>query len=165
MASIVAASSFFRRNSLGRSRLTWAVLASLALACDSNPYDPRQVPQIRVLPVLALPVVSFSWLPEGAGLLRVYRGSQAGDGYTPDLVWSIVATGKNSLASGVVYGTTALTGGTTDVAAQPLVPGVPYTVQISRQDPKGKGDSFMNTNNRYVNTQTFTVAAITPSVR
>jgi hypothetical protein len=139
------------------------VIAALLLACDSNPYDPRQVPKIRVTPVIAAPVVSFAWEPEGAALLRVYSGTVAGDGYSATLVWSIAATSRNSLASGVEYGTTRPVGGATDVAAKLLVPGAPYTVQISRADPKGKGDSFLGTSNRYVNTQTFTVAAVLPA--
>jgi hypothetical protein len=138
-------------------------IAVLLLACDSNPYDPRQVPKIRVTPVLAAPIVSFAWEPAGAALLRVYSGTVAGDGYSATLVWSIAATSGNSLESGVEYGTTRPAGGSTDVAAKPLVPGAPYTVQISRRDPKGKGDSFLGTSNRYVNTQTFTVAAVLPA--
>jgi len=44
--------------------------------------------------------VIISWQPAGAQLLRVHRGVSADDGYSSNLVWSIAATGVNSLASG-----------------------------------------------------------------
>jgi hypothetical protein len=36
------------------------------------------------------------------------------------------------------------------------VPGEVYPAQVTRQDPKGSGDGFTNTRNRYVGTVTFT---------
>jgi hypothetical protein len=36
-------------------------------------------------------------------------------------------------------------------------------VQVSRMDPKGKGDGFTNTANRYVNTQTFQLPTSIPA--
>jgi hypothetical protein len=139
------------------------IVVGLLLGCDSNPFDEAQVPQITVTPVVALPVVRFSWQPAGAQLLRVYRGPAAGDGYSDALVWSIAATGNNTLVSGLEYGDNPLQGGTTDVAAKPMIPGQAYTVQITRRDPKGKGDGFTNTANRYVNTRTFAVPASIPA--
>jgi hypothetical protein len=58
--------------------------------------------------------------------------------------------------SGVPYGVSPA-GGTTDFAARPLVAGETYTAQVTRQDPKGSGDGFTNTANRYVGTATFTI--------
>ena len=37
-----------------------------------------------------------------------------------------------------------------------LVGGQVYTAQVTRLDPKGTGDGFTNTGNRYVGTATFT---------
>mgnify|MGYP000712038695 CR=1 FL=1 len=139
------------------------LVACLLLGCDSNPFDAAQVPQITVTPVVALPVVRFSWQPAGAQQLRVYRGGAAGDGYSDALVWSIVATGSNTLVSGLEYGDKVLQGGTTDVASKPMIRGQTYTVEITRRDPKGKGDGFTNTSNRYVNTKTFAVPASAPA--
>ncbi len=139
------------------------VACVLLLGCDSNPFDEAQVPQITVTPVVAIPVVRFSWQPAGAQLLRVYRGPSAGDGYSDALVWSIAATGNNTLVSGIEYGDKVLQGGTTDVASKPMIPGQTYTVEITRRDPKGKGDGFTNTSNRYVNTRSFAVPASIPA--
>ena len=133
------------------------ILACSALllfaACDSNPYDATQRPRVSVV-TAAVPVIS--WTPQGAQLVRVYRGVVAGDGYGASLWWSIAATSKNSLQSGIAYGATSPAGGTTDVAAKALVPGEQFTVEVTRADPKGKGDGFTGTSNRYVGTVTFT---------
>lgn len=131
--------------------------------CDVNAFDRTQVPRITVTPVVAAPLVVIAWQPAGAALVRVYRGTVAGQGYGPDLVWSIAATSGNSLVSGVEYGVAPPPGGVTDVSAQPLTPGAPYTVEVTRQDPKGSGGGFTNTRNRYVSTQTFTIAARLPA--
>ena len=96
--------------------LTGAIGFAVA-ACDVNPYDASQQPRVSVA-ASATPVIS--WQPEGAQLVRVYRGTTAGDGYTAALVWSIAATSSNSLRSGVSYGASAPTGGTIDVAANPI---------------------------------------------
>lgn len=136
---------------------------ALCLACDSNPFDQAEVPQITVTPVFALPIVRFSWTPQGAQLVRVYKGRVAGDGYGPDLMWSLAATGKNTIQSGIEYGTTVAPGAALDVSAQALVNGQAYTVQISRQDPKANGsDGFTNNANRYVATQMFIVGSTPP---
>ena len=139
------------------------LIACFLFACDSNPFDAAQVPQITVTPVIAIPVVRFAWQPAGAQQLRVYRGATAGDGYTDALVWSIVATGSNTLVSGLEYGDKVLQGGTTDVASKPMVPGQTYTVEVTRRDPRATGDGFTNTSNRYVNTRTFAVPAGAPA--
>ncbi len=139
------------------------LVVGVLLACDSNPFDAAQVPQITVTPVIVLPVVRFTWQPAGAQLLRVYRGGAAGDGYSDALVWSIVATGNNTLVSGIEYGDNVLQGGATDVAAKPMIRGQTYTVQITRRDPKGKGDAFTNTSNRYVSTKSFALPASIPA--
>ena len=123
-----------------------------ATACDRNPYDPAQQPRVTVAYRAGVPVIE--WQPSGAQLVRVYRGATAGDGYGDRLVWSIAATTGNSLVSGVAYGA-APSGGTTDVAARPLLAGETYTAQVTRQDPRGTGDGFTNTGNRYVGTTTF----------
>lgn len=132
--------------------------ASTLLSCDRNPYDPTQVPRV-VATTGGTAAVVVSWQPAGAQLVRVYRGATAGDGYTAALVWSVAATAGNSLTSPLSYGTTTPSGGSTDLANRPLVPGELYTVQVTRQDPKGRGDGFTNTSNRYVGTATFTATA------
>lgn len=131
------------------------------LACDSNPFDQAQVPVITITPLVAVQLLQFSWTPQGAQLVRVYKGATAGDGYGPDLVWSIAATGKNTIQSPMEYGTTSAPGATIDKAPTALLPGQFYTVQITRQDPKGNGsDGFTNNSNRYVGTQTFKVGSV-----
>lgn len=134
-------------------------LCFVAAACDTNPYDASQRPMVIVTPVSTSPFVEISWQPAGAQLVRVYRGTVVGDGYGESLMWSIAANGSNSLVSAVSYGDASPTGGTTDVAAKPLVRGERYTVEVTRRDPKGSGDGFTNTKNRYVGTATFTYAA------
>ncbi|MCC6243594.1 MAG: hypothetical protein IT353_12185 [Gemmatimonadaceae bacterium] len=138
-----------------RTVLMAAIGFALA-ACDVNPYDATQQPRVSVA-ASATPVIT--WQPEGAQLVRVYRGTTAGDGYTSALVWSIAATSSNSLRSGVSYGASAPTGGTIDVPATALVPGAVYTVQVTRRDPEASGDGFTNTANRYVGTATFAAPA------
>ena len=130
--------------------------AVAGLGCDVNPYDPSQVPRITITPVVAAPLVKIAWTPEGAQLLRVYRGTVA-DGVSANIVWSVSATGPNSLRSGIEYGENPPPGGNIDVPAKALILGQAYTVQISRRDPKGTGDGFTNTSNRYESVQTFTL--------
>jgi hypothetical protein len=132
----------------------WAVAA-----CDANPFDATQQPQVAVAAGSGKSsTVVITWQPAGAQLVRVYRGAAAGDGYTASLMWSIAATSANSLASGVIYGTASPTGGQTDVPAKALVAGETYTVQVTRRDPKGTGDGFTNTGNQYVGTASFVLA-------
>jgi hypothetical protein len=141
-------------------RAAGALSLSLVLACDSNPFDASQVPAITITPLVALPIVQFSWTPQGAQLIRVYKGAFAGDGYGPDLVWSMSSTGPNTLSSPIEYGTTSAPGAMLDIPAIALVPGQPYTVQIIRRDPKSNGsDGFTNNGNRYVATQSFRIGA------
>jgi hypothetical protein len=137
------------------------------VACDSNPFDETQVPRVTATPNVALPVVFFTFAPDSVQQVRVYRGSTAGDGYTDALMWSLAATTKNSIRSGVEYGRAAPAGATTDVPAKPLIAGQTYTVQVVRADPKGTGDGFTNTSNRYVGTATFAIptTVISSSVR
>ena len=132
--------------------------AVLFSACDVNPYDVSQERRVTVTPAVGASRVVISWQPDGAQLVRVYAGTAAGDGYSTALVWSIAASGTNALVSGVDYGATAPAGGRTDVPAKALQPGLSYTVQVTRADPKGAGDGFMYTSNRYVGTKTFTAA-------
>lgn len=130
------------------------------LACSSHSFDNTQVPVVSVnVSTTAPPQISFQ--PNGAQLVRVYRGASAGDGYTTSLVWSIAATSKNSLTSSITYGTVP-SGGNVDVPLKPLVLGETYTVQVTREDPKGTGDGFTNTRHRYVGTKTFVAAFVTP---
>lgn len=143
----------------GRSLRLVPALAVL-LACDGNPYDKTQIPLITLTPVVAAPLITIAWQPAGAQQVRVYKGTVA-NGQSDLLMWSITGTGKNSLVSGIEYGTTNPPGGGVDAAAKPLVAGQPYTVQVSRVDPKG-GDSggLTSAGARYQNTQTFTLATI-----
>jgi hypothetical protein len=130
-------------------------------ACSINPHDPAQQPRVTVVQAAADPAVTVHWQPEGAQLVRVYRGPVAGDGYGDSLMWSIAATDANGLQSGVAYGASPAAG-TTDVPAKPLVAGETYTAQVIRRDPRGAGEGFTNTSNRYVGTATFTVASGAP---
>lgn len=134
-----------------------AIALLLAMGCDSNPFDATQQPVVAVTQGAVAGDVTISWQPSGAQLVRVYRGATAGDGYTESLMWSIAATTQNSLVSPVRYGVAA-SGGTTDLPPKPLAPGAVYTVQVARADPKGSGDGFTNTSNRYVSTATFTIS-------
>ncbi len=143
------------------SRRRAHVLGLLALvfvsaACDRNPYDASQRPTVAVRSISTSPFVVITWQPAGAQLVRVYRGLVAGDGYGESLTWSVAADAGNSLVSGLSYGDASPSGGYTDIAAKPLVPGERYTVEVTRRDPKGSGDGFTNTSNRYVGTATFT---------
>ncbi len=118
-------------------------------ACAVNPRDELQVPRVSVTVTGA--AVRILWQPEGAQLVRVYLGTRAGDGYGESLMWSVAANSKNSLRSGLVYGEPPANG-TTDVPARPLVSSSTYTIEVTRADPKGLGDGFTNTSNRYVGT-------------
>jgi hypothetical protein len=134
--------------------------AVMLLACDSNPYDAAQVPKITIVPVIALPLVRISWEPAGAQQVRVYKGTQA-NGAADLVVWSITGSGQNSLVSGIEYGSTVFPGGAVDVAAKPLTAGQPYTVQVSRVDPKGgQSGGLTSAGARYQNSQTFTLATV-----
>lgn len=132
----------------------------LLLACGGDSFDSAQVPIIRITPVIALPIVAFAWTPDGAQQVRVYKGTVA-TGNFDQLMWSITGTGQNSLVSGIEYGSTSPKNGVVDQTAKPLVPGQPYTVQISRVDPKGGANGGLTANGaRYQNTQTFELATI-----
>lgn len=144
--------SSFKPRLLSPALLGLLTALCLVAACDVNPFDPAQQPSVRV-EAAAAPVQIY-WAPEGAQAIRVYRGATTGDGYGPALVWSVVATGTNTLTSGLAYGESP-SGGTEDVAPAVLVAGELYTVQVRRTDPKGSGDGFTNTHNRYVGTATF----------
>ena len=131
----------------------------LAVAsCSGDDFDSSQVPRITVTPVIAATLVVVSWEPAGAQQVQVYKGTVA-DGNSVNLVWSISGSNTNTLASGIEYGTNPPRGGVTLVAAQPLVRGQPYTVQVSRVDPKNVSGSVSGARYRYQNTQTFTLAA------
>ena len=143
----------------GRSLRLVPALAVL-LSCDGNAYDKTQIPLITLTPVVAAPLITIAWQPAGAQQVRVYKGTVA-NGQSDLLMWSITGTGKNSLVSGIEYGTTNPPGGGVDAAAKPLVAGQPYTVQVSRVDPKGGASGGLtSTGARYQNTQTFTMATI-----
>ena len=143
-----------------RHLLAPLAFAGLLASCGGDSFDKTQVPTITVTPVVALPLVRFSWAPAGAQELRVYRGTIA-DGNAVNLVWAIAATGTNTLQSGVEYGDAPPRGGTTSLAAKTLILGQPYTVHISRRDPNGTGSDATSTQNRYSNVQTFTLATMT----
>lgn len=131
------------------------MLAVGLVACDANPFDPAQQPAVSV--TMSGHTVVVAWAPAGARLVRLYQGERASEGYGPDLVWSIASTdGGNTIASPVTVGETP-PGATVDVPlARPLVPGLFYRVEVTRRDPRGRGDGFFNTSNRYVGTATFT---------
>lgn len=154
--------SRLRFASAARHRRLFAplVCSVLVTSCSDDSFDRSQVPRITVTPVVALPLVRFSWEPAGAQELRVYRGTVA-DGNAGNLMWSITATGTNTLASGVEYGDEPPRGGTTSLAARQLVPGQPYTVQVSRRDPSGAVAGPTGTPNRYAAVQTFALGVLT----
>lgn len=132
-----------------------AVVLACALAvvgCDVNPYDASQRPVVAITIGGVGAPVRIAWQPAGAQLVRVY----AGNGDPGTLVWSVSAAGVNTLVSGLDYGDVSPAGGSTDVPAQPLTAGGTYTVEVTRRDPKGSGDGFTNTSNRYVGTVRFT---------
>ncbi len=134
-------------------RMAGTLAGGLALGgCDVNPYDASQRPVVTVTIGGAEAPVRVGWQPEGAQFVRVY----AGNGDTGALVWSVAATGANTLVSGLAYGDAAPAGGFTDVPAQSLTAAATYTVEVVRRDPKGSGDGFTNTSNRYVGTARFT---------
>lgn len=135
-----------------RPSLSALLLAALLGAgCDANPFDAAQVPKVTVQ---AGTPPAFAWTPAGAQIVRVYRGTQAGDGYTAALVWEVsAASGGNTLTSPVRYGEAPA--GAQATTAAPLVAGQAYTVWVFRADPKGSGDGFTNTRNTYTGTATF----------
>ena len=120
--------------------------------CDVNPFDPAQVP---IVTVRASAPPEITWTPAGAQIVRVFRGTSAGDGsYSADLLWDVAArSGGNGIASPVRYGV-APAGSDATVAAV-LPAGEPVTVWVFRSDPAGSGDGFTNTRNRYTGTATF----------
>jgi hypothetical protein len=122
------------------------------ISCDVNPYDASQRPTVTVTVGGAEAPVRIGWQPADAQVVRVYTGT----GDTGALVWSVSATGANTLVSGLAYGEASPIGGATDVPARPLAAGATYTVEVIRRDPKGSGDGFTNTSNRYVGTARFT---------
>jgi hypothetical protein len=151
-------------NMMKRALHSAILVGAVALAgCDTNPFDRSQVPTITVTPVVAAPLVTIAWEPAGAALVRVYRGTATGQGYSDALVWSVAATSGNALTGPIEYGATVIPGGVVDVRAKAIVPGEPYTVEVTRADPKGKGDGFTATGNRYVATRTFTLAVLVPA--
>ena len=64
----------------------------------------------------------------------------------------------NRISSPVRYAS-APAGSTTDVVAGSLVPGETYSVEVTQNDPKGSGDGFTNTRNRYLGVTTFKFTA------
>ncbi len=143
----------------GRATRLLPLLAGL-LACGGDAFDNSQVPVITITPVIAVPLVVIAWEPAGAQQVRVYKGTVA-NGLSELLMWSITGTGQNSLKSGIEYGTTNPVGGAVDLAAKPLVAGQPYTVQVSRVDPKGGASGGLTSAGaRYQNTQTFTLVTV-----
>lgn len=133
----------------------WLVVAVACLAaCDANPFDPAQQPVVSVSVADGAPRIA--WAPDGAQLVRVWRGAQAGDGYSEALMWSIGATdGRNGIAAPVTVGVVPPSA-QEDWPLRSLVPGAVYTAEVTRRDPRGRGDGFTNTGNRYVGTATFT---------
>lgn len=81
-------------------------------------------------------------------------------------MWSIASTSNdNTLQSGIGYGDAMPIGGVIDAPAKSLVAGQPYTVEVTRADPKGSGSGFFNTNNRYAGVATFTLPVVSATAR
>lgn len=133
----------------------WLVVAVACLAaCDVNPFDPAQQPVVTVS--VADGATRIDWTPSGAQLVRVWRGAAPGDGYGEALMWSVGASDyRNSLMSPLTVGVVP-SGAQEDWPLRALVPGAVYTAEVTRRDPRGRGDGFTNTGNRYVGTATFT---------
>jgi hypothetical protein len=145
------------RNPLVRPFLVLCLSAIIAAGCDVNPDDPAQIPIIEVRTEGA---VQFHWTPEGAAEISVYRGSVATEPYSEQHVWRLIADGNaNIIRSPITYGI-ATTGSTANRGPVALVPGETYLVEIRREDPKGSGDGFTNTRNRYVGTKSFVAPTV-----
>lgn len=135
-------------------RLWLALVVACLAGCDVNPFDPAQQPVVAVSVADGAPRID--WAPEGARLVRVYRGATTGDGYGDALMWSVAAAdGRNGIGAPLRYGVVP-PGADEDWPARPLVSGTVYTAEVTRRDPRGRGDGFTSTSNRYVGTATFT---------
>jgi len=143
----------------GRIALVLA-LAIFPDACrTSDPFDASQVPRITATTNPSIPTVRFTWIPDGAQRLRVFKGSVV-DTNPVNLWWSATATGKNTMLSGIEYGATVIIGGTRDMPQKSFVRGQTYTVEISRIDPKSNDSGpTAAANARYTNTKTFALPA------
>ncbi|MCB9235879.1 MAG: hypothetical protein H6581_29795 [Bacteroidia bacterium] len=124
----------------------------LLIGQSCHPFDKSQVPQITVQPGL-VPVFSFS--PETAFRIRVFKGDKDLDTYGDELMWELTGVGaENSLQSPITYGI-----GPEDYhqdrPAKPLQAGETYTVVIMRMDPKASGDGFTRRSNDYRASATF----------
>ncbi len=133
-----------------RMLLFGAVAVCLMLVSACHLRDNSQVPVITVSGGLR-PIISFT--PDAAYELRVYEGSEDGDGF--GVLWSARGPGgfENNLRSPVVYGIPPA--GFDGQEAAPLEPGKTYTITVFRRDPKGSGDGFQNTSHRYDGILTF----------
>ena len=138
-----------------RKKLLFAAMAvCLVLASACHFRDNRQVPVITVSGGLR-PTISFT--PDAAYELRVYEGSEDGDGF--GVLWSARGPGgfENNLRSPVIYGIPPA--GYDGQEAAPLEPGKTYTITVFRKDPQGSGDGFQNTRHRYDGLLTFVATA------
>jgi hypothetical protein len=130
------------------------MLALVLSACGSDVFDASQVPVVSATTNPAFPVATFTFRPDSAQQIRVYRGTLAGTGVPDSLVWSIVAAARNGIGSGVEYGR-SVPGATVLVPARPLVAGRTYTVEVARADPGG--GTLVSPDSRYVGSATFAI--------
>jgi hypothetical protein len=150
-------------------RIGGALLLLRALsACGSDGFDASQVPVVSATTNPAFPVATFTFRPDSAQQLRVYRGTVTDVGVPDSLVWSIVSAARNGIVSGIEYGRSGLTGVTVLLPARPLIAGRTYTVEVARADPGGAG-TLVSPDSRYVGRATFVIpttvvnAAVRPS--
>ncbi len=95
----------------------------------------------------------IAWTPGPAYLLRVYPGSEDGDGM--GVLWTVGGPGgyENALHSPVTYGVPPV--GSEYGGAPPLEAGKTYTVTVTVMDESGSGDGFFNTRRDKVGAHTF----------
>ena len=145
---------FVRSKNRLQGLVVLAVLAGMAGCGDVHCYDESQVPVITVGEGLH-PVIS--WTPDTAYELKVYEGTEDGDGF--GVIWYARGPGgyDNNLRSPVSYGVPPAGSEVRD--APPLEAGKTYTVTVTRKDPKGSGDGFQNTRHGYDGKRTFVAGA------
>ncbi len=141
-------------------RLGFPVLAIVVLSvgmltsCRINPYDSSQEPKVKVGPGVT---PTISWTPEYVADVIVLEGESAGNGgFGPPRMWSLSTGMENKIKSPVTYGVVPGYLGDYHNNVKPLEKGKTYTIWVRRMDPKGSGDGFTNTRNKYEGTITFT---------
>jgi len=124
------------------------LLVLLLSACQLNPYDEAQKPNIQIGDGLT---PSINWQPQGAHVVRVY---QAGNTRSEGLMWLISAKQDNAIQAPITYGLLPPQAQSSR-PAYPLQAGEKYTIIVQRKDAKAKDNPLDNTLNTYETRQTF----------